>query len=212
MTTIAPHARLTPTQARFWIRHRGGQAERAGGRWNVAWQNQTINVDDAALCAMAERDRVGLLPATSATAPAGAVALVACVGEKLAQPAPARDLYQSPWFRKARAYAEQHAGRYFILSAHYGLIAPDEVRAPYDVTLTTMRAPERLAWAERVWPQLLAAVPDPRRERIVVLAGQHYRRHLHEWLRVAGYDVEVPMQGLGIGEQLAWLDRVMRPA
>ena len=33
--------------------------------------------------------------------------LVACVKGKLPRPAPAKDLYTSPWFRKARQYVEQ---------------------------------------------------------------------------------------------------------
>ena len=33
--------------------------------------------------------------------------LVACVKRKLPRPAPARDLYTSDWFRKARQYVEQ---------------------------------------------------------------------------------------------------------
>jgi hypothetical protein len=34
------------------------------------------------------------------------VFLVSCVHEKLAQPAPARELYRSAWFLKARRYVE----------------------------------------------------------------------------------------------------------
>ena len=33
--------------------------------------------------------------------------LVACVGQKLSEPAPARDLYTSSWFLKARVYVER---------------------------------------------------------------------------------------------------------
>jgi hypothetical protein len=208
MSLLAPHTRLTPTQALFWLRHCGGQVERVGRRWNLTWQGRMINADHAALCASAERDRAQTLQAQPQhDGPLVVTALVACVGEKRTSLAPAQDLYQSPWFRKARAYAERYADRWFILSALYGLIAPDEIREPYNVTLNTMKAPERFAWAERVWPQILAAVPDPRRYRIVFLAGKHYRHHLAERLLVLGYDVEVPMEGLGIGEQLAWMDR-----
>lgn len=210
MSRLAPHIRLTPTQAQFWLRHRGGQAKQVGKRWDITWQGQDMNVDDAALCAIAMRDRAQTLKAEpQEDAPLVATALVACVGEKREHAAPAQDLYQSPWFRKARAYAERYADRWYILSALYGLIAPNEIREPYDVTLNTMKAPERLAWAERVWPQVLAAAPNPWRNRIVLLAGEKYRQHLQEWLRIAGYDVEVPMAGLGIGEQLAWLDQAV---
>ena len=208
MSLLAPHIRLTPTQAIIWLRDSGGHVERAGKRWDLTWQRRSLNVDHAALCDIAGRDRAQTLQARpSYTGRPVVVALIACVGEKLGHVAPARDLYISQWFRKARRHAEQFSDQWHILSAHYGLIAPDEERAPYNVTLNEMKAPERLAWAERVWPQIRAAAPEPQRDRIVFLAGKHYRHHLAERLLVLGYDVEVPMERLGIGEQLAWMDR-----
>ena len=37
------------------------------------------------------------------------VYLVSCVGQKRSNPSPAKDLYTSTWFRKARMYVERHA-------------------------------------------------------------------------------------------------------
>src|SRR3546814_14699200 len=71
------------------------------------------------------------------------VFLVACVAAKLDRPAPARDLYASPWFQKARAYVERQGGAWFILSAKHGLIAPETVIAPYAETLGAMKAGDR---------------------------------------------------------------------
>lgn len=207
MTRLAPHTRLTPPQALFWLRHRGAQIERVSGRWRIDWRAQHINVDHAALCAIAYDDRAQTLPEPSQPDGAQVVtALVACVARKRALAAPAKDLYQSAWFSKARAYAERYADRWFILSARYGLVTPDQLCEPYDLSLNTMEMSARVGWAEQVWPTLLAAAPDPQRERIVLLAGDTYRRLLQEWLRTVGYDVEVPMIGMGIGEQMAWLD------
>src|SRR3546814_2674569 len=59
------------------------------------------------------------------------------------RPAPARDLYASPWFQKARAYVERQGGAWFILSAKHGLIAPETVIARYDETLGAMKAGAR---------------------------------------------------------------------
>lgn len=67
-----------------------------------------------------------------------AVALVACVAGKLEEPAAAEDLYTSVWFRYARAYAIQHADRWFVLSAKHGLVRPDQRIGPYDETLVRM--------------------------------------------------------------------------
>ena len=43
--------------------------------------------------------------------------------------------------------------------------------------------------------------------KLVILAGQRYRDGITAALVDSGYAVEVPMEGLGIGQQLAWLDR-----
>jgi len=45
------------------------------------------------------------------------VALIGCVEQKQAHPAPAQDLYTSALFRYRLAWAEQHADQVFILSA-----------------------------------------------------------------------------------------------
>ncbi len=133
------------------------------------------------------------------------VFLVSCVARKRAEPAPARELYESAWFRKARAYVEAEGGRWFILSAEHGLLTPDRVVAPYERTLNTMGIADRRRWAQRVSEQLTAL--DIRADRIVVLAGLRYREFLMPALRQRAAVVDVPMEGLGIGQQLAWLDR-----
>lgn len=43
-----------------------------------------------------------------------------------------------------------------------------------------------------------------------ILAGDRYREFLTPMLQARGVQVDVPMQGLRIGEQLRWLDRQMR--
>ncbi len=127
------------------------------------------------------------------------VHLVACVSQKRAEPARARDLYQSDWFRKARAYVTAQGGRWFILSAHHGLVAPARMIEPYNVTLGDMPAIERRAWGERVSAQLAEQIGP--RTPVVILAGRRYRDPLAAW---AGTRASVPMEGLGIGQQKAW--------
>ena len=135
----------------------------------------------------------------------GTVFLVSCVGQKRASAAPARDLYISDWFLKARQYVERHDARWFILSAEYGLVPPDRVVAPYERTLNTMPIEVRRLWAKRVLEELAATVPDAK--HVTFLAGQRYREFLEDALQRRGVTVEVPMEGLRIGEQLAWLGR-----
>jgi hypothetical protein len=130
------------------------------------------------------------------------VYLISCVGKKLDHSAPAKDLYDSPWFRLARRHVERQEGMWFILSAKYGLVPPDQIIEPYDQTLRTMNVTDRSAWARRVQRQMDVAVRDA--VCCVVLAGTQYREFLMDYL-TDRFKTEVPMEGLGIGEQLHWL-------
>lgn len=133
------------------------------------------------------------------------VYLVSCASQKRANSCAARELYVSDLFDKARRYAEASGCRWFILSAEYGLVSPDQVIAPYERTLNTIGVKDRRVWAERVFGQLDAAVPEL--THVVFLAGERYREFLSEHLTSRGVTVSVPMERLRIGEQLQWLDR-----
>lgn len=129
--------------------------------------------------------------------------LVSCVKKKRAQKCVARNLYISDLFCKARRYTEASGCPWYILSARYGLVPPDQVIAPYEQTLNTMPVAQRRAWADRVAVQLAAAIPDL--AQVVFLAGKRYREFLTHYLVSRGVAVSVPMEGLLFGEQLSWL-------
>lgn len=135
------------------------------------------------------------------------IGLVGCASAKLARPAPARELYVSQLFRKASAYAEATCERWYVLSAKHGLIAPDQVLDPYDVKLgrghrdPAKDAPPIWDWAAMVHAQLEVALADVTDPLLVTLAGEQYRTILYK----SPWPSEVPMQGLGIGQQLGWL-------
>lgn len=123
--------------------------------------------------------------------------LVACCSQKALRACEARDLYLSPLFRKSRTWAERR-GDWMILSAKYGVVQPTAVIAPYDLTLTKMSAAERAEWDARVARSLAGFEDRP----IVVLAGQSYLGWCSRFPCVTR-----PLEGLGIGKRLAWLDR-----
>lgn len=132
------------------------------------------------------------------------IGLVACSRSKADSAAPARQLYVSPLFREASAYAERHygAGRWFILSALHGLVDPDTVLVPYDLSLRQLSLRAREAWGDRVAVELTDRFPAG-----TVLwfhAGALYRDAIAS---VAPHQVRFPLAGLGIGEQLAWYRR-----
>ena len=98
---------------------------------------------------------------------------------------------------------EASGARWFVLSALYGLVAPDAEIAPYDHTLNTLGVADRRAWAIKVLDQLLPEIADVK--RVVMFAGHRYREFLVEPLERRGIKVEAPMAHLAHGEQLRWL-------
>ena len=130
--------------------------------------------------------------------------LVSCVKGKQANAAAAKDLYTSDWFRKTRAYIEPTGMPWFILSAEYGLLHPDQWTAPYEKTLNKMRSWERKQWAEKVRHQMEQGLPKA--EQIVVFAGEKYREHLMNYLRSRTSSVTIPLKGLRLGEQKRWFN------
>jgi hypothetical protein len=144
--------------------------------------------------------------------PPETVFLVSCVSQKLPHAAPARYFYTSDWFKKARSFVEAGGWDWRILSAEYGLVHPDDKLKPYDRRVHDMDAKERFEWSDWIARTLhLLERPgvDP---SYAVLAGKVYRKWLVPKLTcLGGVTCRVPMQGLGIGEQKAWLkDRAAR--
>jgi hypothetical protein len=121
------------------------------------------------------------------------IGLVGCGKGKLDHAAPARSLYTGDLFRKASGYCIANYDAWYILSAKHGLLDPDEVIEPYDLSLKNLSAEERR--------RVLAQIDDLglTSETFYIHAGERYSEHLVPHLRYLR-----PLKGLGIGKQLAW--------
>ena len=131
------------------------------------------------------------------------IGLLGCVKAKAGEPRPAKDLYQSALFVGRRRFVERSCDEWWILSAHHGLVHPDAVLAPYDVTLKDAGREERRRWAAAVLTAVdQHIVPGPG-EVFEFHAGAEYRDFgVTDGLRARGCEVENPTAGLGIGRQL----------
>ncbi|MGB8385677.1 MAG: DUF6884 domain-containing protein [Dermatophilaceae bacterium] len=133
------------------------------------------------------------------------VGLVGCVKQKTASPRSARDLYTSALFLGRRRYVERSCSEWWILSALHGLVFPEDVLDPYDVTLKDAGRAERRDWSNKV----LAGLDDRARLRpgdvVEIHAGSEYRDFgLVQGLRHRGVNVVVPAEGMPLGRQLAF--------
>ena len=141
--------------------------------------------------------------------------LISCVGEKNPQEPIAREFYSSDWFKKAIGWYDRKSEDAKnneklvmggILSAKHGLISFYKWLEPYEKTLNDMNVDQRQEWTKLVCKQFADKYPVTPK-KITILAGQKYREFLEPWLRFAyqGTEVDVPMKGLGIGQQKQWL-------
>ena len=134
----------------------------------------------------------------------GTIALVSCVATKRPGAHAARDLYVSAWFKKVRQHVERAGLTWYILSAKYGLVAPDQEIEAYEMTLNNMGLQDRRGWAYDVMGQMSEQLQD--HDRFVLFAGARYREFLEPLLAAQGAKTQVPMEGLTQGRQLNWLD------
>ncbi len=150
--------------------------------------------------------------------------LVGCGATKREDACEARDLYTGPLFTASRRYAEASGLPWLILSAKHGIIRPDRVIAPYDMTAAqrlkarkhpTLRA-RAWAWDDWLFPAVrcpLLTMPGEWDGELVIElhAGNDYARLLRfalEWGMAPDWcssvTIEEPLQGLQIGERLRW--------
>ena len=140
------------------------------------------------------------------------IGLVACSKTKLNHAAPARELYTSPLFRAASAYCERTYDRWFILSAKHGLVDPDQILEPYDLTLSDLDRRLLRTWGTQVRTQW------QRTGISTVAVGQGWSKRGDDDIRFFMHAgrlyrtsasfradlVEAPVERLRIGEQIAW--------
>lgn len=155
------------------------------------------------------------------------IALIGCGRRKRSHPSPARELYTGTLFQACRDWAETHADAYWIASAKHLIVEPDQVIEPYDLSLRDLDADTRRWRARQIqmhfrsrWIDFCRFKKGPsgfmvavNRPRVVLLASREYLFGFYEWRerhRDDSFEFEMPLAGLGIGQQMAWLRQQVR--
>lgn len=121
----------------------------------------------------------------------------------------AQNLYElSQYFCKQREYAEAAADQWYIQSAKYGLLEPDERVASYDKRARNIDDPD--AWASEIAERLDENIPTD--ATVELLGGKHYIDPLTPQLEARGFEVVEPLRGLGIGECMSKLMELTKEA
>lgn len=137
------------------------------------------------------------------------IALISCSAEKLGRRAPAQELYTSQLFKKSAAWVRQQGiTEWFVISAMYGLVRPEQPLPPYNYTMRNKTPEERAAWNLEIATYLDAWIPEGEQVEIVLMAGEAYAG----WIPMVAPFAKVtqPMQGMQIGERLQFLTHGVR--
>jgi len=122
---------------------------------------------------------------------------------------PAKDLYTSPVHSCKRQYGE-HSAAWYIASAEYGLVVPDDNLPEYDTRLDDLTEYGQRQWAWDVVTGLDQHLEDMSADAVVVIGGELYADQIASTaatlpLRVPLY---TPWQTLdrvsGVGKGMAW--------
>jgi hypothetical protein len=146
------------------------------------------------------------------SSPVASVILIGCVKTKHATASAAAQLFAGPLFEGRRRYVASTRLPWYILSAKFGLLAPEDVIGPYDVYLADQGLAYRRAWGEFVAAQLEQRLPDLRGRTIEVHAGAAYAEPLRDPMTARGAVLATPLAHLRQGEQLAWYHSRPSPA
>lgn len=129
------------------------------------------------------------------------IVLISCASKKLSYRARAKDIYISQLFKLNLNYAKNlNPDKIFILSAKHGLLDLDTEIEPYNKTLNKMIDEQIKQWADKIISDL-EKISDLKKDEIIFLAGERYRRYLIP--HISNY--KIPLEGLGIGKQLKYL-------
>ena len=110
----------------------------------------------------------------------------------------------SDLFRKAYKYCTKQYDLVAILSAKYGLLLPNDVIDPYNITLNDMSSEEVMNWSEKVFKQMNSKLELNNFNKIYFHAGKNYRKYLIPKLEGIGIECKAPLEELGIGKQKSW--------
>lgn len=120
---------------------------------------------------------------------------------------PARELYTGSLFKAKLRFAEKVEVKWYIVSAKFGLMDPNQVVTPYDRTMNDLSPIDRPLWAMRVVTKLILKLCRSKLPNDFTLhlhMGKEYCDSIRSFLYLAGFNVILPVEGLGQGEQMKW--------
>jgi hypothetical protein len=137
--------------------------------------------------------------------------LISCVSRKRTGTMRAEDLYNiSAWFDLLKQIVIRD-NPWYILSAKYGLVHPDDLISSYDESIFKMSYDERRAWAAKVCEQMRGRYKRPPKAKFQMLTGGAYRQFLVPLLTEWGATIDFPLGNMRLGPQMRLLVSLLSP-
>lgn len=125
------------------------------------------------------------------------IAIVGCGKAKRGQAGDvykARRMYTSAFFKLKKSAARAHADDWYIFSAEYGLLDPNEEIKWYDTNINDLSQGER----KRLIKNATSTIKDCDPDGIIIFLGRDYATPLKKSLNIPIAD---PLAGVGLFEQ-----------
>ena len=117
------------------------------------------------------------------------VMLISCGKRKSEIECKAKDMYNSSRFVMLKTIAEIAGIQWFIMSAKYGLLSPDEIIVPYDLSLSNCSEAYKNEWANKIVDKASTFSKDT--TFFIAASGDYAQRIVPRFL-MRGYNVIVP--------------------
>jgi hypothetical protein len=131
------------------------------------------------------------------------VGILATSRKKVSHPAPVIEFYHSPLFTQSVEYAKRNYDRFYFYNTKDGLLLPDDIMYPSDVSIKTLSVSQKQEWANQIVTTLMN-YELPESISIYLHGGTIYREFLEPALINKGFSFCVPLKGYSIGTQLKW--------
>lgn len=134
------------------------------------------------------------------------VALVMCSDAKMQTQGQAKQVYRGKLARKSLSWAASNCDHAFFLSASLGLVDPNEVIQPYNLSIRTLSSVQKKLWSLSVVSSLVSVFPDSHNYRLLALTSKHYTSPLRGIAEAVGFSWYSPFTNLGIWKMFEMLD------
>jgi hypothetical protein len=122
---------------------------------------------------------------------------------------PAKDLFNSSWFRQCRRYNESQNRNYYIICGKHGLIHPETLMTTYDYSISNLNLKERQQWGKQVVDDLVSVEKLLPGDIVTVFSSEMYFAALLDAFNDLDIYSEQPLCSMNMGQQLRWFrDRV----